>query len=195
MDSEKKKSILTGTGIFTVAVAFIAFWSADKKACADHTEQMNDRIQLLEKESRGFISLKNQSDIFALKLEYELNRKETRLNIIEAYLDALPIPAWIKRQRDDGEFEMIMVNQAYVSAYGKSKALYKGRTDAQVWPENMAKIFKVSDDAIIESKGVLRTIQNISDKDGEKQVVVWKFFIELKSINSIGVGGIVVCDK
>ncbi len=188
--SERDKKTFS-SALITLMIAFLTFWGIQSQTCASSISKLNERIGTLEEKSERLQSLKAKSDLFVVKLEYELERTETRLDVIENYLDALPIPAWIKRRDADGNFRMILINKAYADKYKISKHRYQGSLDSEVWPKDIANKFKIADEKVIMDKSHVRVIEQVIEDGEQKQAVIWKFYVELT--HGQGVGGVVTC--
>jgi len=130
------------------------------------------------------------------KLRGELTISVTRTSLFQSFLDSLPFPAWIKRKDKDGVFRMVMINNAYVHKFGKSKARYKNATDEEMWGKEVAQGFVAADEKVFKSKGYLLTKELFPKRGGTSEATwhsVWKFSVMLGD-EKYGVGGIVVVD-
>ena len=134
-----------------------------------------------------------KSNLRIIELEAEIRREVSHEDVLRSYIDSLPAPAWIKRARSNGEFEMYLINKAYSYKYGISKGIYEGRTDRELGLFEEAEIrnWELNDRAIYQSGGSIRTTEMVIDNGVKTQVGVWKFAIELPGGDQ-GVGGLVV---
>jgi hypothetical protein len=93
-------------------------------------------------------------------LRYELKTGLVKLNGgLVHFLDGLPFPAWLKQEVviDKGlptehvEFRMVHLNERYTESFGKTLGAYQGRTDYEIWPEDVAQEFFANDYSVLTS--------------------------------------------
>lgn len=144
---------------------------------------LRDEVSLAEKE-------RVKAEIRAIDLSYQIKRKINEVDVIRHYIDSLPFPAWIKKQRKDGAFVMVMINAAYEHKYSVRKARYEGRTDFDVWPHDVAQQYQNNDILVMESKGYHKSVETVIEEGKTLKRVVWKFSLVFDD-GSLGVGGII----
>ena len=134
-----------------------------------------------------------KSNLRIIELEAEIRKEVSHESVLRTYIDSLPAPAWIKRSRPNGEFEMYLINKAYSYKYGISKSVYEGKTDRELglFEETQIKNWERNDRAIYKSGGSIRTTEMVIDNGIKTKIGVWKFSIELPD-GDHGVGGLVV---
>lgn len=175
-----------------VIVAFIGFWGVIAQTCTSMLEVMQHRISELENRALNLHGLKLESDLFIVKLEYELKKQNTELGAIQAYIDRVPVPVWIKRKSESGELVMVMINRAYERRYGISKEAYVGQPDSAVWPPDISKKFMEADLEVLRRKTAIKSFEEVIENGVHKTSVFWKFYIQLP-LGEKGVGGIESC--
>ena len=104
----------------------------------------------------------------------------------EAWLDSIPMPAFIKNPVG----EMAFMNSAYVSAYNIRREDYIGRRDTAAWKPDVAKEFAENDAYVARTKEPLLAEETL--EEGRK-VTVLKFPV-YDGARYLGVGGIVLSD-
>lgn len=134
-----------------------------------------------------------KSNMRIIELEAEVRKEISHEDVLRAYIDSLPAPAWIKRARNGGEFEMYMINSKYSQRYGISKTRYEGKTDRELgaFAENSVSQWAKNDEKVHLTGGSLRTKEYVYKTGIKKVVTVWKFAIELPN-GKQGVGGLVI---
>ena len=124
-------------------------------------QQDNERLRQENKEHKD-----RQDELYKKIAEHEkkLSALNAKLLVMESSYMHIPLPSWLK----DIDGTMLAVNDAYEMYFlipnGFVKSDYIGKTDSDVWPENIAKQFIESD---------IRTMQ--SEKKiwfGKEQIVV-----------------------
>lgn len=104
----------------------------------------------------------------------------------EAWLDSLPIPAWLK----DCGGQIVMINEAYSRAYDVAKSDYIGRTDTARWPVNVASEFRKHDLAVMQTGMSMVFEEALGD---DRPITVLKFPVT-DGVRLLGVGGVVITD-
>lgn len=132
-----------------------------------------------------------QTQLRLIELEAELNDNVTRAELLQNYLNYLPFPAWIKRQRKDGKFEMVMINEAYTSEYGITATRYVGKTDYDVHSFELAQRYEENDLRVLSTDGPIRTSESVRVNDIEIPIEVFKFAMPISN-NEYGVGGVAI---
>jgi PAS domain-containing protein len=127
------------------------------------------------------------------KLELQLNQNLLpSLETIQAYINAQATPTWIKRFRPDGKLEMLMINEAYTVEFGKTPTDYVGKTDFDLYPQEVAEQYEANDLTVHLSGRSFRTTEKLRQRDGTfVDGIVIKFPIKL-SDGTAGIGGLAV---
>lgn len=145
----------------------------------------NERLREENKEHE-----RRQNELYKKIAEHEkkLSALNAKLLVMESSYMHIPLPSWLK----DIDGTMLAVNDAYEIYFlipnGYTKSDYVGKTDSDVWPENIAKQFIESD---------IKTMQ--SEKKiwyGKEQIVVkgvdvsdnWRVLKYVRYAGNIAVG-------
>lgn len=148
-------------------------------------QQDNARLREENKEHE-----RRQNELYKKIAEHEkkLSALNAKLLVMESSYMHIPLPSWLK----DIDGTMLAVNDAYEIYFlipnGYTKADYVGKTDADVWPHDIAKQFIESD---------IKTMQ--SEKKiwfGKEQIVVkdvdvsdnWRVLKYVRYAGNIAVG-------
>lgn len=175
----------------SVLVALLAFFGVVFKEFYDDRKGLEARMAELEQRSYEEHKLRQAADLLAMDLRYRLQKSVNQLDVIQTYIDSLPLPAWVKKRRDDGQFEMIMINNAYVKRYDVSKFEYVGKTDRQIWGDENAIKFEKIDQLVYDTKRRFCGKTSINDHDKNDVVDFCKFPLIIGTTD-YGVGGVVV---
>lgn len=100
-----------------------------------------------------------------------VNSKE----ILLAFFNTLPLPAWVKAVRSDGGIAMVRVNQAYVKAYGLTTADVQQR-EATGALEEIA-LWNVNDKRALEDGRTITAVEQVTmvGDDQPKTCLVYKW--------------------
>lgn len=82
----------------------------------------------------------------------------------KAILDNLPDMAWLK----DGESRYIMVNEAVARACGQAPEALVGKTDLDLWPREIAELYRADDREIMAKRHSKRIEEPFEGKDGKR---------------------------
>ncbi len=96
------------------------------------------------------------------KAETDLRRSEGRL---KAILNNIPDFAWLK----DTESRFIAVNEAVAKACGVSSDELVGKTDLDLWPRELADMYRADDMEVVKSGKRKSVVEPMVGKDGEKK--------------------------
>lgn len=96
-----------------------------------------------------------------------LRESEERFRLFMNYSPAI---AWMK----DEQGRYMYFNQTYERRFGIRLAEWWGKTDHDVWPIEIAAVFRKNDLAVIEAKGPLEVLENTSNPDGTRRTW-WNF--------------------
>ena len=158
------------------------------KALLDVYKDENTRLRAdVDKQSKEIDKLKKA----LLEEKHESNILLSRLSTLESSHLSLPIPQWLK----DTNGIMISVNDAYekefLLPFGKTKADYLGKTDFDVWPEEVAEAFVSNDRLVYHSKGFWVGVEPIRHEN-EDLTRYWQIMKYVRRDNGIivGIGGL-----
>ena len=111
------------------------------------------------------------------------------LCIHEAFVECLPIPAWVKTANGT----MLYINAAYTRDYGVSNDEYRGRGDVFVWSPVEARAFHKNDELAITTGAPVWCTEPILNRGTGKteilKVVKWPIFYQNQTV---AVGGAVL---
>lgn len=141
-------------------------------------------------------SIETQHEIATLrrKLAEQFDERKTLL----AYFDYMPGPAWMKNSKS----EMIYINRKYSDQWNVSSLKYKGKTDHEIWPKQVADEFVKSDREVLIKGTSIVTFESVPKNAlvpvGKNNPLVtwkiWKFPVVLNG-EVAGVGGIAITLK
>lgn len=194
---------LVGSNIVTLIVGYMMFANNASTNSNALLATLLERIEVVEKSNAAYMSqlmvmgvenVELKAEIANLKGELKAN--VTRTSLYQNFLDGLPFPAWIKKKDPDGEFRMVMINNAYSHKFNVSKDRYQGATDKEIWGEHIASGFRLSDERVFSTKGYVLTREYFPKEGLDTKPAwhsVWKFSLRLGR-DVYGVGGVVVVD-
>lgn len=91
-----------------------------------------------------------------------VHRQSVTVQELETFILTMPRLMWIKRREAEGRFRMVQVSQVYADKYlGGVAASYTGRTDAEVWPEDVAAEFAANDERAHRSGDVVEIDEKV----------------------------------
>lgn len=191
------------TAITTITGSFLAFKSDETKQDTSQLEvfiasqiQVNkdllNEIRELKIENNELQVRLFKTQIEMVDLRAQLKDTVNHSEVLQGYLEAMPIPAWIKIQREDGQFEMVFINEHYTSAYGTTKKEYIGATDFDIHPHDLALAYRASDLAVVESGRDVRVDEFVELDDGQRYPIIVIKFTLIMPDGTLGIGGMVV---
>lgn len=96
------------------------------------------------------------------EVERALQESEARFT---AYMDHSPAIAWMK----DEEGRHVYLNRAYEQTFGVRLADWRGKTDFELWPEEIARTFRENDLAVLRSNQPIQIIEETAGVGGERR--------------------------
>jgi hypothetical protein len=184
-----------GGGVLTQVFTFIINWQkAEKDDFTTIVDQwQNDNKRLREENQKH---LQTQNDLYKKLAEHErkISALNTKLLIMESAYMHIPIPSWLK----DLDGTMLALNEAYEDNFlkplGLCRADYLGKTDFDIWDEDVAKEYQQNDVAVLQSPekvwfGDERIIINGVDVTKE-----WKTlkYVRFAGDLEVGIGGMAI---
>jgi hypothetical protein len=166
---------------------------------ADLLEMISDlQIRLKSLEESNSL-LRKELQIAGQKiqeLEDIIEEQFDTISVLGSFCKYIPAPVWVKKVLDDNTTRMFFINKFYEEAYGISSDYYVGKTDKEVWGDEIAAHFNIADSDVLRYKRGASFIENIPVdpfdlSKGSRQCVIWKFPI-LNNHNLIGIGGILI---
>ncbi len=149
-----------------------------------HMQKYQDNNRILQEEN-------SKKELKIRELELMISELSNRKGNLESYIENIPAPVWIKKLNDDNEFEMLILNRAYLSTYGIDKFGYVGKTDYDFWPKETADEFKREDFVVYLTGNSLTRMAPIPLNGETVEHVFMKFRVDLPDGKS-GVGGILL---
>lgn len=190
------------TAVAAVSGSYFAFKGSNRTADATQltvfiesqikvNTDLLDEIKSLKAENSDLQVRLFKTQMEMLELEARLKTTVSKSQVLQSYLEAMPVPTWIKIPLDDGTFEMAFINEQYTSAFGTTKKEYIGNTDFDVYPPELARLYQGSDTTVALTGKDIRFTDVVLVNGKLKKVEVVKFQIKLPS-GLYGVGGMVV---
>ncbi len=115
--------------------------------------------------------------------EDALRESEKRFELFMRYLPGL---AFVK----DADGKAVFMNSYYERAYGWDVADCIGKSDAELYPPELAKQFAESDKRVLENHRELRYVTRTLQKDGVRSMLTYKFPIPSQTNARPMIGGI-----
>lgn len=187
---------LVGSNLVTLLVAYMVFASTGSTNNNALLATVLERQKVLEESNASLMARVMALGVENIELKALLRDNITRNDLYQTFLDGLPFPAWIKKKDPDGEFRMVMINNAYSHKFNVSKDRYQGATDKEIWGEHIASGFRLSDERVFSTKGYVLTREYFPKEGLNSKPAwhsVWKFSLRLGR-DVYGVGGVVVVD-
>lgn len=85
------------------------------------------------------------------------------VNLVVAFFEHVPVPAWIKYVFPDGSFRMAHVNQAYAELVGVTQEDYAGQLDSDIWDLDTSLAFHANDQEVVETRSFILTDEHSHD--------------------------------
>ena len=198
------KKVITPAVIIAVISFFggvLTYQNKDKDSDTQRIAIKGDDCQsLLEYQSQMIFKLNRRMDSLTDTVtqlrkentEFKLSQFRVGANqiLFNNSIDNLPFPYWVKSR----EGRMVKLNQAYEDHYltpiGLTRLDYIDHTDFEVWPEDIARSFRIADLDVVKKKAPIITIEKIRINGKETEAQVMKFPIWYNQ-DIIGVGGVV----
>ena len=116
-----------------------------------------------------------------LELSEKIESVASRANgFFDVLLDSMPFPAWVKSCSVKGnipEFRMHFCNRAYEDMFNKSRTIYIGKTDYDMWPREIADRFYYHDLEVLRAQGRLEVTEST---DGKNLLIFKKVYLKYK---------------
>jgi len=187
------------TLIGTVLGTYLTYQVQDKNASISFEDVGAKNFQqLFDLQSKQITDLKVENKELELRIE-DLTKQVQSLQIAQLRnsqnallfnnsIDNFPFPYWVKSR----EGRMVKINTAFEDAYlkpvGKDRLDYIGKTDYDIWTDEEANNFAVTDNQVVRTKKEVVFIETITLNGKKKRLLVTKFPIFLSS-EVIGIAG------
>jgi PAS domain S-box-containing protein len=136
------------------------------------------------------VAIRASSELERLMAEEALRESENRFRL---FMDHSPTIAWMK----DAQGRYVYISKTCEERFGRRKADWQGKTDAELWPVEMAATFRRNDLAVLAAGHPLEVIEETRQPDGSR--AVWlnaKFpFRDAKGATFIAGIGLNITDK
>lgn len=113
-------------------------------------ETLYEQVRKLE-----VMVIKQSEEVTDLKIA--LSKKYEADTVLKDYIDSMPFPAWIKTVGaiSDGSdtFKMWYINEEYERLFDVREERYRGKTDFDIWPKDVAETFYKNDSKVLETLG------------------------------------------
>ncbi len=189
MDEGEKKAIASNglwhavNSVVSVAATLIALRTgfidmeiSQSSAAYTRMEALELRVDALRKEL-------NERNMLVIELRTALASNHDPMDTLYRYLESMDVPAWLKQYDPvDNHFHMLYLNHEYERFYDVSMENYVGKTDFDIYPEDVAERYAAHDRAVYENKTFMRFIEyGRTASTGARMVpgVFWKFYVRL----------------
>ncbi len=147
-------------------------------------KELNSRLRKENAELRSKVTeLTSEIKIFKTEMLF-------KISLLESAHNDLPIPQWLKDERG----VILSINPAYVNIFlkpmGKAESDYKGHTDYEVWPQDVADEFRANDDYVLKSGQPWVGYEVVPD--GKGNMVKWQIlkYVRRSGNMIIGIAGV-----
>jgi PAS domain-containing protein len=119
-----------------------------------------------------------------------------RVDQSSAFFEHMPFPAWLKLVEDGGKtYRMAKINRSYEDTYNVTKLEYEGKTDAEIWGEEIAELYAENDRRVYTTKRAVITHEKVREdpRNQANQVIlhiVAKFPVIISGKPKLAIGGI-----
>ena len=121
--------------------------------------------------------------------EQALRESEERFN---AFMQHSPAVKFIK----DAEGRMVYVNRAAEEVWGIRATDWIGKTDAQIWPADIATRLHARDRAVLEGAPTEASVEEVPGADGPRQFLSFRFpFTDARDTRFVGFIGVDITDR
>ena len=189
---------VVGGGLFTQIFNFVLKrQEAEKDDFESIVDQWQSDNKRLREENQNHIIKQNQLFKKISELEKRISNLNTKLLIMESAGMNIPLPTWLK----DLDGTMLAINDSYelyfLKPINRTKQDYIGKTDFEIWDEEIAKIYKENDVAVLNSVKKIWFGEEpilLNGKDVTKQ---WKMlkYVRFAGDLKIGIGGMAIPTK
>ena len=109
-----------------------------------------------------------------------VSRQTVTLQELEAFILTIPRLLWIKQRIGPNNYHMVQVSQVYADKYlGGTASIYRGKRDAEIWPEDVARVYVENDEEAYRSGSVIEIDEPVrsvlTGVQGRFQGVKWSF--------------------
>ena len=102
-----------------------------------------------------------EMSLYRHRTEAALRESEERFRL---FMDHSPIIAWMK----DEQGRHVYLNRAFQDRFGMSLAEARGKTDAELWPPEMAEVFRRNDQAVLAAGRPVELTEETLNPDGSR---------------------------
>ncbi|MEZ5386626.1 MAG: PAS domain-containing protein [Prosthecobacter sp.] len=193
---------LVGRNVFDLFPKDIArqLWSNDLAALkADGPLQSEETVKHKDGQSHTYLTVKFplhaadrkpygvcaiSTDITTRsRIEAALSESEERFRL---FMDNSPSIAWIKDE--DGKY--VYLNQKFAERFGARLELWRGKTDREFWPAEIAEKFRENDLAVLAANRPVEMVEEAENPDGSRSFWLSTKFPFTDAVGHRYIGGI-----
>ena len=184
--------------LLLIVVVYLLFRknsSKDKyEGLFNRIEKDNERLRSeLNREREGNNQEFKKQHEMILLLEKKISKLHNQIIMLESAQSNHPFPTWLK----DTEGTMLFLNEAYENIFlqpqGLSAADYIGNNDFDIWPEDVAKNYKLHDRHVMKAGKPVEFLEKIVSKDGSINEM-WRIlkFPRYSNRTLVGIAGMAI---
>lgn len=84
------------------------------------------------------------------------------LDDLTAFIQSAPALVWMKRRAGPGDYVMVQVSEVYAELYlGRAAKFYAGKSDKEIWPEDIAAAFASNDESAFRSRDTVKITEPV----------------------------------
>jgi PAS domain S-box-containing protein len=117
--------------------------------------------------------------------EQAIRDSEQRFN---AFMDNAPAVAWIK----DSRLRYSYISKAYEKFIGRRAEEFLGREDYMIWPEEIARQMRHTDEMVLRGRAPIQVLQNAPHPDGTEHTWLQAKFPLPDASGAPGIGGMAI---
>lgn len=140
----------------------------DYGAYSGYVLRLEKRVDLLE------VDVKQLNEINTRLLVENVNLKAS-IQLLGSVDAGFPYPEWTK----DRNFTMLRLNKKYVDAFLSFQQLeagdYIGKTDYDIYPKDVADLYRQNDMEVVSSKSVILKLETVITSNGTSQWIIIKW--------------------
>lgn len=172
-------AVFTGFGS-----ALLTYLSMKKKTT---TEQIQLLLENLTKTNKDLVDKEAENRAEILKMHDQIRDLQQTVMLLESAHQDSPLPMWLK----DTNGVMLSINSAYEETFNVKRAQYIGKTDSDIWPIHLAKLFSKNDAMVLRTGRVFHGEETVVVDEKEENWRVIKYPRYSGKIK-IGIAGIAI---
>lgn len=168
----------------------------------NHTNQELDRINIIiayqgdqiekarAREEKHIKKILEQG-MTIMRLTGELQDKTSQADLLNGFIESLPLSAWIKVKGQDGIFRIVTINEQFTVDYAMTKREMVGKSDYELFPLDLAEAYQAGDHKVYDSGESFRDELDMIVRGERIPSPYIKFPITLPS-GFEGIGGMII---